>query len=262
MRIAFFDSGIGGITVMTEAMKQLPREDYIYYADNLHVPYGTKSKDEVKFYVKTAIDDIMQEEVKAVVIACNTATSIAVADLRNEYQVPIIGLEPAVKPAVEMNRASGKRVLVFATPLTLSQSKYTDLVTRVDDQHIVDSLPLTDLVGYCERLEIEEATQYLQEQLAIYDLANYGTIVLGCTHYPFYKNVIKQLVPDHIQIIDGSNGTVKKLKQELEKSGMLSVHGTCDVKYMCSSHDSATLAKLEKATQIYAEIDRVNLEDN
>ncbi|WP_442604455.1 glutamate racemase [Paenibacillus sp. KN14-4R] len=259
MRIAFFDSGIGGITVMSEAMKQLPKEDYIYYADTLHVPYGTKTKEEVKYYVKSAIQTIMKEEVKAIVIACNTATSIAVSDLRSEFQVPIIGLEPAVKPAVEMNRTSGKRVLVFATPLTLSQSKYMDLVSRVDDQHIVDSLPLTDLVGYCERLEIEGATEYLRQQLANYDLTNIGTIVLGCTHYPFYKNVIKHLVPDHIQIIDGSKGTVNKLKQELEKNGMLSSNGNSDVKYLCSSNDPSNILKMKQAAEIYADIDRRSL---
>ena len=91
----------------------------LYFADTAHVPYGTKSKDEVLTFVKKSVDAIIQEEIKALVIACNTATSIAIAELRKIYKLPIIGMEPAVKPALEMNRSSGKRVLVFATPLTL-----------------------------------------------------------------------------------------------------------------------------------------------
>src|SRR5690606_11353196 len=104
------------ITVLNEAMTQLPHEDFIYYADTLHVPYGTKPKDEVKQYILNSIAEVMQEEVKALVIACNTATSIAISELRSLYTIPIIGMEPAVKPAVEMNRHLGRRVLVMATP--------------------------------------------------------------------------------------------------------------------------------------------------
>jgi glutamate racemase len=155
MRIAFFDSGIGGISVMFEAIKQLPREDYLYFADTLHVPYGTKTKEEVKKYVINSIQTILKQEVKAIVIACNTATSIAVSELRSEFNVPIIGMEPAVKPAVEMNRTNGKRVLVFATQLTLSQTRYVDLISRVDDQRIVDSLALPELVEFCESLNVK-----------------------------------------------------------------------------------------------------------
>ncbi|KJB86850.1 hypothetical protein AZ66_16365, partial [Paenibacillus sp. E194] len=148
MTIAFFDSGIGGITVLAEAMKHMPHEQYLFYADTLHVPYGTKSQSEVMRHVHSAVEDIMQHNVKALVIACNTATSIAASELRRKYDIPIIGMEPAVKPAVEMNRDNGKSVLVFATALTLSQNKYHTLISRIDEEHIVDSIPLPELVEY------------------------------------------------------------------------------------------------------------------
>jgi len=251
MKIAIFDSGLGGITVLSEAIQKLPKEDFVYFADTLHVPYGTKSKDEVKAFVRESVETIIQEDVKALVIACNTATSIAVNDLRSSYEIPIIGMEPAVKPAVEMNRVTGKRVLVFATPLTLSQSKYSELISRVDDHHIVDSLPLPELVQYCEQLNFDRATMeaYFQVKLADFDLSRYGTVVLGCTHYPFYRHILKELLPDHIQIVDGGEGTVKRLQQILQERNLLNPHGQAATKMMCSSQDPAYVHKMEQALQ-------------
>ncbi|MGG3575258.1 glutamate racemase [Bacillus gobiensis] len=249
MKIAFFDSGIGGITVLHEAVKQLPNEDFVFFADTLHVPYGTKSKADVKEYVKQSVESIREEEVKALVIACNTATSIAVSELRNTYDFPIIGMEPAVKPALEISRSAGKRVLVFATPLTLKQSKYTELVSRIDDQRLVDSLPLPELVEFCERLNFEsqEVIDYFTEKLSSFDLNNYGTVVLGCTHYPFYKHVLRSILPNHIQIVDGSVGTVHRLADILSEAGQLHSAGNADTKFLCSSHNPDYIRKMEKA---------------
>ncbi|SDM84873.1 glutamate racemase [Paenibacillus sp. yr247] len=252
MRIAFFDSGIGGITVLHEAMKQLPHEDFLYFADTLHVPYGTKSKEEVFTFVKKCVDTISKEDVKALVIACNTATSIAIAELRKTYEMPIIGMEPAVKPALEMNRSSGKRVLVFATPLTLKQSKYRDLVSRIDDMGMVDSLPLPELVDFCEQLIVEsqQIIDYFHTQLIPFDLSLYGTVVLGCTHYPFYRGVLKKILPSHIQIVDGSAGTVNRLIQILTHRDQLFGRGDGDLKFMCSNNDTAYIEKMEKALKM------------
>ncbi|WP_145328871.1 glutamate racemase [Paenibacillus xylanexedens] len=217
-KIAFFDSGIGGLTVLHTALQQFPEESYIYYADTLHVPYGTKPADEVRRYIFACVEAIIREQVDAIVIACNTATSLAVNDLRSMYDIPIIGMEPAVKPAVEMNRENGKRVLVFATALTLSQTKYNELVSRVDDEHRVDSLALPELVEWCEQLEFDpvKITAYFRSKLAGLDLEQYGTVVMGCTHYPFYTAMLRKVLPDHIRIVDGSAGTVSHLSQRLE----------------------------------------------
>lgn len=238
---------------MNEAIQQLPTEDFLYYADTLHVPYGNKSKESVKEYVKSSIAAIMKEEVKALVIACNTATSIVVSELRNMYDIPIVGMEPAVRPAVEMNRSTGKRVLVLATALTLKQTKYTDLVSRVDDKGIVDGLPLPELVGFCESLNFDRGfmMDYFGEKLSKFNLNNYGTIVLGCTHYPFYKEILRTMLPDHIQIIDGSAGTVKRLSHLLVDADQLKFNGkTPNIKYMCSSEDPRYIRKMETALAI------------
>ena len=134
--IGIFDSGIGGLTVLKKIIQVLPNEKYIYYADIDNVPYGTKPKEDVKKYIKDAIDFFISKNVKAIVIACNTATSIAVKELRNKYTIPIIGIEPAAKPAVE-NRGS-KKVLIMATPTTIKEEKLKYLLNRLKAGENVD----------------------------------------------------------------------------------------------------------------------------
>ncbi|RCX21441.1 glutamate racemase [Fontibacillus phaseoli] len=257
MRIAIFDSGLGGLTVLSAALKELPKEDFLFYADTLHVPYGTKPKEDVKKYIRHSIETIMREDIKAIVIACNTATSLAVAELRSSYDIPIIGMEPAVKPAVEMNRETGKRVLVFATPLTLNQSKYRDLVTSVDNMNIVDSMPLPELVQYCESLNFDPETlsHYFAEKLDSFQLDEYGTVVLGCTHYPFYKNKLAELLPKHIQIVDGRAGTINRLTQVLRDNHLFNDHGQNDIKFLCSSNSDEYLQKMERALTLFRKED-------
>jgi len=257
MSIAVFDSGMGGLTVLHEAMRRLPGEDFIYYADTLHVPYGTKPKDVVKECVLAAARRIMEqpERVRAIVVACNTATSIAIQDLRATYDIPIIGMEPAVKPAVEISRRIGRRVLVTATPLTLRESKYHELVNRVDDQAIVDSLPLPELVRYCEALQFEgeEIERYFREKLAGRRLEEYGTIVLGCTHFPFYRGTLRKLLPPHIRIIDGSEGTVRRL---LEVAGVPDANKQGSLRFLSSDGDEKYVLKLKTALGLYQEMTR------
>jgi len=219
LSIAFFDSGIGGITVLHEALKSCRFDEYIYYADTLNAPYGIKSKDEVKKFVFSAVDFLVSLKVSAIVIACNTATSAAIEDIRKTYSIPIIGMEPAVKPAVKITEGTQKRVLVTATPLTLKEEKLKNLIERVDNEHIVDLLPLPELVQFAESFEFKDdiVGDYLTKKLIAYDLSKYGTIVLGCTHFVFYKNLFKKIIPDTIDVIDGNAGTVNNLKNTLDQ---------------------------------------------
>jgi glutamate racemase len=255
MRIGFFDSGLGGLTVLAEALQRLPDKDFLYMADTLHVPYGTKPEEDVKSYIFDTVGLMMEEGIDALVVACNTATSIAINDLRERYSLPIVGMEPAVKPAVEMNRATGKRVLVFATQLTLQLPKYYALVSRVDEMGIVDSLPLPELVRYCEALQFDKQiiNEYFRAKLADYDLNNYGIIVLGCTHYPFYKDILRELLPAHIEIVDGNVGTVKRLSALLNRYGIAGGGGNGNVRFMCSGQEPAYVEKMQKALSILRE---------
>lgn len=259
MQIGFFDSGIGGITVLHDAVKMLPNEDYIYYGDTLNIPYGPKSKEEVKKLVFSAIDFIVRQEVKAIVIACNTATSAVIEDLRSKYSIPIIGMEPAVKPAVEKNKSINKRVLVTATAFTLKEEKLQNLITKLDNEHIVDLLPLPGLVQFSERFEFNEqiVLPYLQEQLLKYDLNNYEAIVLGCTHFSFYKDMFRKLLPSHVNILDGNIGTVKNLKRILEEMNSLN-EGSGNIIFYNSGFKVEDKDELDKYNKLFQRLDTIN----
>lgn len=222
MNIGIFDSGIGGITLLHQAMVSMPHENYIFYADTEHVPYGTKSREQVISYVDHIMRFMLTHDCKAVVIACNTATSVAAETMRDRYrQLPIIGIEPAVKPAVK--ESHGKRVMVVATPLTVHEEKLMHLVERVDNNHQVDLLPLPRLVEFAENGEFvsDNVTVYLKELLSQYDLSQYSELVLGCTHFNFFKDTFHQLFPKEVHIIDGNTGTIRQLARILSMRGEL-----------------------------------------
>ncbi|MDQ0198222.1 glutamate racemase [Neobacillus ginsengisoli] len=258
MRIGFFDSGIGGITVLHQALKYLPNEDYIFYADTLHVPYGEKPKEEVREYIFNAVDFIANQGVKALVIACNTATSIAVEDLRQMYNFPILGIEPAVKPAVQNCEGKRKKVLVLATNLTLREEKFHNLVKSIDHHDIVESLPLPGLVEFAENFEFreEKVVPYLREKLSSFDLKQYGTIVLGCTHFPYFTKSLKKLFLEEVDIISGSIGTAKNLMRILEAKNQIN-DGTGDILYFKSGYKVEDKESLSNYKKLLTMLDKV-----
>lgn len=259
MKIGFFDSGIGGITVLYDTLKVLPDEDYIYYADTLNVPYGPKPKDDVKKYIFNAVDFIIKQGVKAVVIACNTATSVAIEDLRSRYDIPIIGMEPAVKPAIEKNKDVNKRVLVTATALTLKEEKLHNLISKLDNEHVVDLLALPELVKFSERLEFDEeiVSPYLKEELSKFDLSNYEAIVLGCTHFSYYKDMVKNLFPSDVSIIDGNIGTAKNLKRILKEMNLLN-EGSGKITFYNSGIRVDNKLELDRYNRLFKRLDSIN----
>ncbi len=217
MIIGLFDSGVGGITVLSEARKIIKTADFLYYADTNNVPYGTKTKEEVRGYVLNAADFIVSHGAGILVVACNTATSVAIEDLRQKYPIPVIGMEPAVKPAVENHK--DKRILVTATALALKEEKLKKLITRLDCEDIVDLLPLPGLVRFAESMTFDSSTvtAYLQNELSRFDMSRYQTVVLGCTHFIYFKPVFRTLLGPGIDIIDGNRGTVNKLTATLSE---------------------------------------------
>lgn len=225
--IGFFDSGVGGLTVLQEALQVLPQERYLYFADRENAPYGVQPKEDVRRLVLEAVEFMAGQGIKALVVACNTGTSAAIEAVRARYTFPVIGMEPAVKPAVTGSQQ--KRVLVFATELTLREEKFRNLVARVDTEGLVDYLPLQELVGYAERFEFEESVirPYLESKLADLRLADYGTAVLGCTHFLFFKPILQKVLPG-IQILDGNLGTVNNLWKQLQGHLNTSGHGQVD----------------------------------
>ncbi len=241
MQIAFFDSGIGGLTVLHQAMRKMPREDYLYYADTDHVPYGRKTKEQIRQYVQEAVDFIAEQDVKALVVACNTATSVAIQDLRARYSFPILGMEPAVKPAVS-DTSCTKRILVTATPVTIREEKLQNLLHQVDQNHQVDLLPLPKLVEFAENSSFSDgqAEDYLRAVLAPFDLNRYCTVVLGCTHFNYFKDSFHKILPEEIAMLDGSYGTVNNLHRMLQERDLLET-GSGNVQYYTSGRSAEQL---------------------
>lgn len=245
--IGVLDSGVGGITVLKTALRMLPAEDYIYYADSGNAPYGLKPRKDVIKYVREAASFLMGAGIKALLIACNTATSVAVSHLRSIYDIPIIGMEPAVKPAVREN-GEGRRVLVIATPLTLTEDKFRNLVRTVDEEKVVDFIPASELVKYAEQGEFSSprVLSYIENMLSRLDMNRYGALVLGCTHFIYFRESFRKILPLSVKIIDGNEGTVRNLKNILEESSMVNTQGHGSISYYITGGRIASEKETER----------------
>lgn len=220
--IGFFDSGVGGISVLKEAINIMPQENYIYLGDSKNAPYGTKRVQEVVELSKAAVDFLVEKGVKAVVVACNTATSAAIDILRDTYSpLPIIGIEPALKPAVELKKRG--KIIIMATPMTLAERKFNNLMQQYAKKADIVPLPCAGLVELIEAnvLDGEVLEKFLEEKLSPFMKKDIAAIVLGCTHYPFIKKSLWKVLKSKVEIIDGSAGTARQLLRQLEGNNML-----------------------------------------
>lgn len=219
MKVGIFDSGIGGLSVLHRARKMIPGAQFLYYADEEHVPYGEKTPEEIRGYVEEILHFLIGQRVDAIVIACNTATTVATKAFREQFPVPIVGMEPAVKKAVELYRNSGKRILVAATPVTIAGDKLHSLLERVDTEHEADLIPLPKLVRFAEKGDFDNPSieAYLREAFAPFELSRYGAVVLGCTHFNYFKEYFRKVFPGEIHFVDGNEGTLRQLMRVLPK---------------------------------------------
>ena len=215
--IGVFDSGVGGIGTLAALRRELPDESFLFYGDTANAPYGTKSRDEVMGCINRIMAHLLEKDVKAVVIACNTATAVAAAELRARYDLPIIGIEPALKPASEVRREGS--ILVLATPMTLRLEKFRALYERYGEGAI--PLPCPGLMELVEREANEEARQYLLELFSPYDLTQVDAVVLGCTHYVFLRPILQEILPPTVSVLDGNEGTARQLRRVLTAKGLL-----------------------------------------
>ena len=220
--IGFFDSGVGGLSVMKEAIQVMPNENYIYFGDSKNAPYGVKSVEEVRDLTFKAVEFLLNKGIKGIAIACNTATSAAVADLRKIYpDLPLVGIEPALKPAVELNKDGN--ILIMATSMTLKEEKFNRLMNRYKDRASIIPVPCPGLVEFIEagKLDGKEVEEYLFEKVNTYNGGKIASIVLGCTHYPFIKDTLVKIIGKDITIIDGGLGTAKELRRRLSEKNLL-----------------------------------------
>lgn len=219
--IAVFDSGVGGISVLRELVRLMPGENYIYYGDSANAPYGTRPTEEIRDLTLQAAELLLAQGAKALVVACNTATSAAVRLMRGMYpDLPIVGIEPALKPAVLAY--PGGRIAVMATNMTLKQNKFHDLLKRYQDQASIITVPASEIVPYVERGELggpglETLIRHILDTRLD---APVDGIVLGCTHFPFVRSVIEKVEPGS-RIFDGGNGTAREARRRLALQNLL-----------------------------------------
>ena len=218
--IAVIDSGIGGATVLRELIKIMPNENYIYFGDSANAPYGTKTVDEVKRLTFATADMLFERGIKAMVIACNTATAAAAAQLRQEHpEIPIIGIEPAIKPAALAKEHP--TVIVMATPLTLKQEKFMTLLHQYTDQAHIIPLPCPELAELIESGDFasERVHGYLRRIFEPFNRDKIDSIVLGCTHYPLITKAILEEFGREVEIFYGGLGTARQTQRRLIERG-------------------------------------------
>lgn len=222
MPIGVIDSGVGGISVLRELVSLMPNEKYIYFGDSANAPYGTKTHEKILQIVEKNADYLAKRSIKALVVACNTATSVCIDELRRLYpDMPVIGIEPALKPAVAGR--TNPTVIVMATPLTLKEEKFARLCESYSKTANIIPLPCPGLMELVEKgiTEGAELEGYLKEHFAENGIQSADCVVLGCTHYPFVKDTIKKLLPG-AEIFDGGEGTAHQVKRLLERKNLLS----------------------------------------
>lgn len=221
--IGVFDSGLGGISVLATIHKLLPNEDLIFFGDSKYNPYGTKTKAEITERCIKICDWFVSQDVKAIVVACNTATSACVDVLRQRYRIDIIGMEPALKVACEREQCS--KIAVWATDLTLKEKKFANLMERFDQDHTIYRVPCPKLVEIVEQDQLDDVNG-TQRTIDDYILQSRhaNCIVLGCTHFVFYRDILKKTLKN-VTLVDGNEGTARHLKDILEQKKILNGSG-------------------------------------
>lgn len=219
--IAVIDSGVGGISVLHELIKLMPNENFLFFGDEANAPYGTKRREQVRDITLSNVERLIAEEqIKAVVVACNTATGAAVSALRERYpEMPIIGIEPEIKSAA--NVSEHPHVLIMATPLTLKQPKFLALRDRFSEAADFTLLPCPGLMELIEDGHVCDLLLegYLSSLFAELSDRSFDAIVLGCTHYPHVRSSIAARFPD-AAIFDGCRGTAAEAKRRIEAAGL------------------------------------------
>ena len=239
--IAVFDSGVGGISVLRELIRLMPNENYLYFGDSANAPYGDRTTSQVRELTLAAAQMLVQRGIKALVVACNTATAAAITILRETYpELVIVGIEPALKLAADLFPKG--RIGVMATQVTLREEKFAHQVERFPDVRI-DLIPAPGLV---ERIEAGEekdpqTKEFLRTLLQPYQ-DKWDALVLGCTHYPFVRPVIGEILGSRVRLLDGGEGTARQTRRCLEAKGLLS-DGCGSVQMENSSADAAVLCR-------------------
>ena len=241
--IAVFDSGLGGISVLRHLVAQMPEERFLYFGDSANAPYGSRTTEEVRQLTLAAAKKLTTEyPLKALVIACNTATAAAVEDVRRAYpELIVIGIEPALKVAAD--HYPGGRIGVMATEVTLREEKFDLLLHRFDENCTITKIPAPALVSFIERGIVDgpELEEYLHTVLDGF-VGKLDALVLGCTHYPFAAKAIGHILGPEVKLLEGGGGTARETKRRLAEKGLLS-DGPGEVTILNSAEDPSMIGR-------------------
>ena len=239
--IAVFDSGVGGISVLRHLMRHLPGERFLYYGDSANAPYGSRTTEEVRNLTLAAAEKLTTEyPIKALVIACNTATAAAVIQVREKYpHLIVIGIEPALKVAAD--NFPGGRIGVMATEVTLREEKFDILLHRFDKECIITKIPAPGLVQLIEAGKVDtEETEDLLRQILGDHIGKLDALVLGCTHYPFAARAISRVLGNQTVLLEGGDGTARETRRRLAEADLLE-EGEGEIRILNSAQDETMI---------------------
>ena len=248
--IGLFDSGIGGTSIWRAIHELMPNENTIYLADSKNAPYGQKSKDEIIALSEKNTELLLEMNCKIIVVACNTATTNAIKELRAKYNIPFIGIEPAIKPAV--NNSKTQTIGILATKGTLNSALFSDVVKLYSTTKIIEQIGF-GLVELIENGEVNSVkmNQLLKDYLAPMIEANIDYLVLGCSHYPYLIPQIKKIIPDSIQIIDSGEAVARQTQKVLLEKVGLNLDGNSSQLFYTNSNPKVLNAILEGKHPVY-----------
>ena len=258
--IGMFDSGVGGLSVLREVHLRYPGEDLLFFADQAHVPYGPRPKEDVLAFSDAIVRYLLQRGAKMIVVACNTASAAALQPLRERFpDIPFVGMEPAVKPAVE--KTSTGIVGVLATPATFQGELYASTVARYADGVTLLQDTCPGLVERIERgdLRSQETRRILEEALLPMLAQEVDEIVIGCTHYPFVISLIRDIVGEYVQVIDPAPAVARQVGRLLEEEGLLRKNPAGGkLIYITSGRGSRFRTQLTALTELRGTVEEVS----
>lgn len=241
--IGIFDSGIGGTSIWKEIHKLLPNENTIYLADSKNAPYGQRSREEIIALSCKNTEELLKQGCKLIVVACNTATTNAIKELREKYDVPFIGIEPAIKPAANLSKT--ETIGILATKGTINSELFNRAVETYSNVKIIEQIGF-GLVQLIEegKMNSEEMTELLKKYLQPMVDANIDYLVLGCTHYPYLIPQLKKIIPEHIKIIDSGEAVAKQTQKILQKNNLLNLSNTKNTQVFYTNRDATVLKSI------------------
>ena len=239
--IGIFDSGVGGLSIARQVRALLPNENLIYIADSAHAPYGDKSHEFILQRSRLLTMQLLERQCKLIVVACNTATVNTIRSLRDQFAVPFVGVEPGIKPAIQLSRSG--MIGVLATQRTLDSESFDDLHDRFAGQAHFIVQPCPGLVEQVETMNLasEETLSLLASYIEPLLAAGVDTLVLGCTHYPFLIDAVRQVAGDEIRIVDTSRAVAEQVERLLRAENLVAATATEGTELFICSGTSQSL---------------------